>query len=357
MNEVSYRFYTKTSDAWEAMLVDLENAKTSIDFERYIFCCDTVGSRFIETFKRKAKEGVIVRVLTDMVGSFGFYFSPVVKELEAAGVQVKFFNPISPWRIANFTSTFFRDHRKLIIIDNAKAYVGGIGIDAKTADWRDTEVRLEGPIVSELKRLFDRLWLSTLRQKFLTFLKTPFFIKHYEILTNSPRLRQRFIYRAFIENIRLAQKYIYLTTPYFIPDLRFLRVLRLAAKRGVDVRILVPRTSDHAFIDNSTRSYFTLALNAGIKIYLYEPHMLHAKTAVIDDTWSTVGTFNLDNLSFRYNYELNVVSTKSDFIKELHAQFFTDLESSARVHYESWIKRPLLQKFREFITWPFHDIF
>ena len=357
MEDVSYRFYTKTAEAWEAMLRDLEKATVSIDFERYIFCNDAVGQRFIDIFKQKAREGVAVRVLVDMVGSFSFYVSSVVRELEDAGVQVKFFNPISPWRIANFTSNFFRDHRKLIVIDDMIGYIGGTGIDLHTSNWRDTEVRFDGPIVTEMKRLFNRLWLSTLRQKFIRFLRSPFYFKHFDILTNSPRLRERHIYKAMIATIRNATEYVYLTTPYFIPDLRFLRVLRLAAKKGIDVRLVVPKKSDYSFADNSTRSYFTLILKAGVRVYLYEPTMLHAKTVVVDDEWASVGTSNLDNVSFRYNYEMNVASTKPEFISELKQHFLADIEKATEVTYGEWIKRPIIQKCKEFITWPFHDFF
>lgn len=356
MSDISYRFYTRTGDVWEAMLADLAVATTSIDFERYIFCADQIGQRFIDVLKRKAKEGVKIRMLCDMVGSFGFYRSSVVKELEAVGIEVKFFNPISPWRITNITSHFFRDHRKLLIIDNKIGYVGGTGVDQKTAEWRDTEVRFEGEIALEFTRLFEWLWKSTLRQKFIRFKKTTLYVKHFDTLINSPRFRQRYIYRTLVNTMRAATRSVYITTPYFIPDLRILRVLRILAKRGVDVRILVPEHSDYSFIDNSTKSYFSLVLRSGVRIYLYKPNMLHTKSVVIDDEWGTVGTFNFDTLSFRYNFEVNVVSTKQDFVATLKDHFINDLLSSSELTKSAWAERPLVQKIKEFITWPFHGL-
>jgi len=358
MSGINYKFYTKTDTAWEAMLADLERASVSIDLERFIFFPDTVGTRFIDLLIRKSRQGIKVRILLDMVGSYWFYRSTaILNDLAKAGVQVKFFNPISPWRITNVTSYFFRDHRKFLIIDGKIGYIGGTGIDEKTKDWRDTEVCFEGDLVADFTLLFDRLWESTLKQKFMRFNMLPLKQSGFWVLTNSPRFGERRIYRAYLKNIRQSRNYIYLTTPYFIPDLRFLTALRRAARRGVDVRILVPRGSNHSFVDNSTRSYFTLALRAGIRIYLYEPGMLHAKTAVIDDAWSAIGTFNLDNLSFHYNYEAVVISTEKDFIRTLKDHFINDREVASEVYYEEWIRRPFLDKVREFITWPFHDLF
>lgn len=354
--DTAYQFFTDTSRAWEAMLEDISKATTSVELERYIFLDDEIGGRFLGLLKTKALSGVKVRILLDMVGSFLLYISPKTKELTDAGIEIKFFNPISPWRIANVTSNFFRNHRKLLIIDDAVVYIGSSGIDQKTILWRETEVRCVGTIALDFKNTFETLWQSTLRQKFLRFKQLPTSTKNFEVMSNSPRFRERVLYHTYIEKIRRASSYIYLSTPYFIPDIRFFRALRLQARRGVDVRIIIPRTSDYSIIDNSNRSYFTLALQAGIKIYLYEPSMFHAKTATIDD-WATVGTFNLDQLSFRFNYEINLTSTEPKFIDSLKNQFLEDCTHATEVKYDEWIKRPFIQKLKEFITWPFHSFF
>lgn len=340
------------------MLSDCRRAVRTIDIERYIFCCDTIGNQFIEVFLRKAREGVRVRIIADMVGSFDFYRSGIVQKLEAAGVEVRFFNPISAWRIDGFTANFFRDHRKIMIVDDAVGYIGGVGIDAKTALWRDTEARLEGVVAGEMSHMFSRMWANAGRKKMFFKFKRPTIVaRTTNILPNAPRRGQRHVYHAYLDAIRSSARYVYLATPYFIPDIKFLRAVRLAAKRGVDVRLIVPSFSDHAFIDNSTRSYFTLLLTSGVKVYLYKDSMMHAKTAVIDDVWATVGSFNLDNLSFRYNYEANVISTDRQFIEGIRTQFTTDLTYCRRVEYEEWIHRPLMSKIKEFVTWPFHAIF
>jgi cardiolipin synthase len=308
MPEVTTQFYTKTSDAWDTMLSDIKSAKESIDIEQYIFVVDAVGKRFLNLLIDKARDGVKVRLLCDTVGSYTFYRSPIPEELKRVGIEVKFFNPISPWRIANFTSNFFRDHRKIMIIDNAIGHIGSDCVDERMRNWRDTHMRVIGPIVTDLKETFEVVWSHVQNIFRIRFRRIIHFVKKFDLLTNSPSLRQRYVYQAMINNIRNAQKYIYLTTPYFVPDTRLFRVMRLAAKRGVDVRLLLPSMADHIFIDHARESYFTLALKSGIKIYLYYPEMMHAKAAVIDDVWATAGSYNLDNLSAIFNLESNIAS-------------------------------------------------
>lgn len=350
------QFYLDSKSTWKAMLTDIASARRTIDIERYIFVCDEIGRRFIDALITKAKEGVRVRILCDMVGSYSFYRSTIPEELQRVGIEVAFFNPINIWRLGNFTSNFFRDHRKILTIDSAIGYMGGVGIQDMFADWRDTEVRIEGPLVAQMEQSFSRIWRAASQRRFLRFRRPDLFVKNFGVVTNSPHFGQRFLYRALIDAIRSAKHTLYLTTPYFIPDIRMLRVIRLAAKRGVDVRLLVPSYADHYMITSARQSYFTLLLNAGIKIYRYQGTMLHAKTVTIDGEWGTVGSFNLDNLSFLFNYEANIVSTDKNFVESLQAHFLQDIKQAEKVEYETWIKRPLVQKIQEALTWPFHDI-
>ncbi len=164
------------------------------------------------------------------------------------------------------------------------------------------------------------------------------------------------MYNELIDVIRNAKKYIYLTTPYFVPDLRLLRVIRLAAKRGVDVRLLVPYYSGTAIVDLAGQSHFTLLLKAGVKIFRYRENMLHAKTAVIDGSWGTAGSLNLDSLSFSFNYELNVVSHDTEFVEELKNNFLEDLKESKQVNASEWYNRYFWRKILEGITWPLHRL-
>jgi cardiolipin synthase len=289
MSQVKVDFYTKTSDAWQAMLEDIRNAKHSIAMEQYIFFMDSIGHQFIELLKQKAKEGVKVRLMFDSVGSYTFYRSAMPDFLRGLGLEIRFFNPISPWRITNFTANLFRDHRKILIVDDEVAQLGGVGIQDFMAGWRDTHMRITGPFVAHIKQSFEDLWEGANKKVYIRYTKLPSFVKKFDILTNSPSIRQRYMYHVLLAHINNAKKYVYLTTPYFIPDIPLYRALYLAAKRGVDVRVLVPEVADHLFVNHARESYFTLALKAGIKIYVYKPVMMHAKTAVIDDEWATAG--------------------------------------------------------------------
>ena len=336
------------------MFADCEQAKVSIDFEQYIFEHDAIGAKFMHLLERKAAEGVKVRLLCDTAGSYNFYNSVHHRHLLRMGVEVEFFNIISPWRINNYSSWLFRDHRKVLVVDSHIGYIGGVGIHQRMHNWRDTHVRIEGSVVHELQYIFDQMWNRTKEGVFFRFKKPQPSTKNFYFLTNSPRFHQRFIYHNLIDAIRGAERSIYLTTPYFIPDLRLLRVLRLAARRGVDVRLIVPNASDHPIVDIATQSYFWILLKAGVKVYEYRDHVLHAKTTIIDDDWGSVGSSNLDNLSLVFNYEANLVSTNHTFVHELRGHFLADLERSHKISFKAWKERSLIQKIAEIVSWPIH---
>lgn len=363
---IQWQFFLHSRDAWERMLDDCRSAEVSIDMEQYIFEHDEIGKRFIQVLEQKAREGVRVRLLCDAAGSYNLFNSIHAKRLIEHGVEVLFFNPIRPWRINNYSSWFFRDHRKVLVIDSHIGYIGGVGVHQRMRDWRDTQVRIEGPVVHELEYVFDQMWNRTREGKFFRFSK-PFFTleqqeagklhattKYFYFLTNSPRFHQRFIYHSLIDAIRSARSCVYLTTPYFIPDLRLVRVLRLAARRGIDVRLIVPDTSDHPIVDAATQSYFWIMLKAKVKIYLYRDHVLHAKTVVIDDDWASVGSANLDSLSLLLNYEANLASTNRAFVGELKTHFMNDLRHSREVVLVEWKKRSWVRKLFEAVSWPIH---
>jgi cardiolipin synthase len=356
MEETSWKFYLTASEAWEAMLEDCAKAQVCIDFEQYILSNDEIGKKFFEVFLAKVKAGVKVRLLCDSAGSHGFHNSGSAKALIKAGVMINFFNPISPWRLKNFTSLFFRDHKKILIIDSKIGYTGGVGIEKVMANWRDTHIRIVGPIVHEMQYVFNRMWKIVEYGIFLKFRFPYSFPGAFRFFTVSPHFRQRFFYRRLINKIKSAKNFIYLTTPYFVPNQRFFISLTRAARRGVDIRLIVPKNSDHPFVDAASRSYFGLALKAGIKIYLYKDNVMHAKTAVIDDNWASVGSANLDNMSMLLNYEANLVSEDHKFIGELKDHFINDLMFASELSLEDWQGRSIFQKIYELITWPFHSL-
>lgn len=338
------------------MLADCEAATKTIDIEQYIFNPDVIGSRFIKILEAKRKEGVKVRIICDAVGSHSLRNSEILERLTQQGIQVRFFNPVKPWRVGNFSSWFLRDHRKLLIIDKNILHAGGVGIDDRMDGWRDTNVRLEGEVALQADAIFEQIWQFP-KRKFLKFDPRVTQNIEFSFLVNSPRYRSRYIYKSLLRAIKNAQNYLYISTPYFVPSIRIFRALNKAARRGVDVRLLLPEKSDVYVADIAAGSYFALALRAGIKIYLYNPKIiLHSKTAVCDNNWGSVGSANLDNLSMLLNHEGNVISRNPEFIKELKSQFLTDLKNSKSLTRTEWKKRSILRKVLEFITWPLHQV-
>ena len=357
MSETTWKFHTRSAEAWDSMYADCVAATKCIDLELFIFGIDGVGKRFSEVLRKKQKEGVVVRIICDAVGSFDLLNSDIEKSLIADGIKIKFFNPINPWRVGNFSSWFLRDHRKLLLVDRAVAHTGGVGLEDRMANWRDTTVRIMGPVVAEMQADFDQMWALIPKRTFSHL--RPVFTdgEAFSFLTNSPRFRRRYIYHDLRKTIRAAKKYIYLTSPYFVPSIKIFTALRKAARRGVDVRLLLSKQSDVRTADIATGSYFLLALHAGIKIYLYDPAtVFHAKTGMIDDIWGSVGSANMDNLSLLLNFEGNIKSSDLEFITGLKQQFMDDLSRAQIVTKEDWARRPFLLKVLETITWPIHGI-
>ncbi len=353
MNSTRWHFYIRTDDTWRALKEAFLNAKKSIDIEQYIWEFDEIGQEFLELLIKKHEEGVRIRILCDMAGSYNFYASSVPQTLREIGIEIRFFNIIKPWRVHTFLSWFFRDHRKLVVIDGNLGFVGGVGIREDMKKWRDTHVKVWGDISLEMSTAFDEMWNLSGEKKFIKrFRSTKHFVKGFQFVTNSPYIRKRFLYQQIIDAIRNAKSYVHLTTPYFVPDRRLRRILRLAAQRGIDVKVLLPKESDVKIVDIAGASSYEKLLTAGVRIFHYEGEILHAKTAVIDGNWATVGSFNLDSLSFIYDYEANIISTNTEFSEELESYFKNDILISKEITLAEWLKRPFIQKLKEFLTLP-----
>jgi cardiolipin synthase A/B len=338
-----WHFQLTPGQAWDRMYEACADARTSIAFEQYILSDDVCGRRFADVLMERARRGVRVRVLCDMLGSLSFYNGALPDRMRAAGCDVRFYNPLSPWRMNHMPSWSRRDHRKIAVIDDRTAFVGGVCIDETMREWRDTHVGIEGPVVVEVRDAFDRLWdhVGGLGRRPV---RRSIGLDDMAFLTNEPHIHRNPIYRQFLVAIARARHYIYLTTPYYVPDHRFFRHLRRARRRGVDVRLLMPETSDHYLVHLASRSYWGPALKAGIRVFAYRPTIIHSKTIVIDDRWSTVGSSNLDYLSFFGNQEGNLIATMPDFALDLKQQFLDDLEDAREVTLEEWKNRPFIEK-------------
>ena len=346
-----WSLYASNEDAWKAILADCAAAKTSIALEQFIFAKDEMGEKLIDICAERAADGVEVRFLWDAYGSFTFWGSNIVEELRGKGIRLVFWKTLVPAynSVPNIRSWFLRNHRRTLVIDEKIGYTGSICIRDNMKDWRDTNARFEGPVVASMQEAFDRMWARALKHKRTPILKLPR-DPEFSYVTNSPGPSKRRMYRALVDAIRGAERYVYLTTPYFVPTHRLLRVIKLAAYRGLDVRLLLPERSNYYSVDLGAQSFFATLLGSGVRIFLYpnkNGRIIHGKTAVIDGTWATVGSLNLDNVSLLYNFEANIVATNSRFVEEVSAQFIRDTAISKEVDPAQWKGRFFIEKLPE----------
>ena len=348
--ETRWTLHWHSHTAWEAMLAACDGAKKTIRFEQFSFESfkeGEIGRRFVELFVRKARQGVKVRLLVDSIGSTELLRSSMVAMMGQAGVEVEWNTVGAPWRPLRFLLHLVRNHRKLVVVDHEVAFVGGVIVNERARNWRDTQIELRGRIVQELKVAFDDLWYSV-RGGDESLLDVPGERQNgFEVAVNTPGITHRRIRNDLVGKIRRARKRIWITVPYFSPDRGLLRMLKRAVRRGVDTRILLPKNSDQLAADLAARSYFTSLLRSKIRIFLYEGEVLHAKTAIVDHAWATIGSANLDPLSLYYNHELNLHTIRSDVVAALREQFLKDLESAEEISLQQWRLRPWYEKMLE----------
>lgn len=321
-------------DAWDGVFADLRAARDSIDFEQYIVGNDATGHALIDLCAAKAAEGVRVRVLLDAIGCRKLRASGHWKSVVEAGGEVRFYNVLTLRHLLRWPPVVHRDHRKAVVIDGRIGWVGGACFEARMRDWRDTMIRLEGAEVGStiacVRCCFDAAWRRAVA--FDRRVAAPDDAgagrgTTFQYVVNAPRPpHHRALYEALTGQVRNAQGSLRLTTPYFVPDHRFMRELIDAHRRGVTVTLMVPAVSDHPPMDVLSRAFSLRMSRAGITVRYFRPRMLHAKTAIIDDTLAFAGSLNLDRLSFRINVESAVVSRDPAFVAALTRQFEADLE-------------------------------
>lgn len=352
--EHRYQFYLHAHEAWEAIYQACAAAEVSIVFEHFIFVDDESGRPFIDLFKAKARAGVKIRMILDALGSSQAWPGALVAELTAAGIEVEIFNTLIPGTVRYLRTWYFRDHRKIVVVDSRVAFTGGVCFQEHMRYWRDTCGRIEGPVVGEVEAAFDRMWRRA--QK-----KRPRQRETYQrlapgrpfvFLTHQPLPRRRFLYYEFLTRIRRAQRSIRLTTPYFVPNHKLARALGRAARRGVAVSLLIPAQSDQPLIDLAAQTYFTRLLRDGVKIYRGAGVFNHTKAGTVDDEWGTLGSLNLDFASLRYNFEANLLTTDPGFIAALDQQFAADCAEAQTVNFADWQKRSYYRQLLELLVRP-----
>ena len=340
--------FSEGDGLFAAMLADIHGARERVWLETYIFADDAIGRELVAALEACAARGLDVRVRVDAFGSYFDFSGSSARRLRGAGVQ---FHRSHPWEWRRPWTFHRRNHRKLLVVDRSSAYLGGFNISELNsrkahgeARWRDTHLRLTGPIVDECAASYaafsrgDLGWCGDERRPL-------------HLLTNhAHRYRHRLRYvlsRRFAE----ARERIWLTTPYFVPDSATQRWLCVAAARGVDVRVLVPGKNDVRLVQWAGRAAYSRLLRAGARLFEYQPRTLHAKTVLVDEDWSTVGTANFDYRSFFINYELNLVARSTRLNAELASLFENDLHAASEIRERPWVGRPWTNRVAEFIGW------
>jgi cardiolipin synthase len=351
---------------YRSMLEAIRAARDHIHLETYIFASDEIGREFAAALMERRGAGVAVRVLYDALGSFESE-AAFFQDLESAGVEIAVYRALDDPAALSTLNT--RDHRKILVVDGTVAFTGGINVsrtyssssggskreDPVADGWRDTHIRVEGPAVAGFQQLFLANWRAQGKdlqdrgsffppptgrgEELLQILQASGVERGY-----SP------IYHAYLRAMELATERIWITQAYFAPDERFLDTLRQAARRGVDVRVLVPGVTDIDMILFASRARYGELLYDGVRLFETQDTVLHAKTAVIDGIWSTVGSSNLDYRSFLHNDEVNAIVLGARFGQLMESQFSKDAAAAKPVLLEEWRHRPLRERALETLS-------
>lgn len=357
------RIFDNGKEKFDILIQDLRRARRFIYLQYYIFEDDRIGNTIADILISKAKSGVKVKVIYDHLGNFKvkrkFY-----RRMREAGVEVYPFFKISFLHLGARIN--WRNHRKLCLIDGRVGYIGGMNVADRYIDggkfgvWRDIHLRVTGPILRSFNHSFCYDWNFMGRPIPDDF--TPVDAKAsdgeigMQLITSGPTGQWGNISLMFLKAIGNAKKSIYLQTPYFLPTEGLLRALQAAALSKIDVRVMIPRKSDSAMLRHASFSYIKDCLRAGIKVYLYEPGMLHGKVIIVDDDFVTVGSTNFDFRSFEHNFEANLFVYSKDFNARMTDIFMRDLEESTRVLPYDWEHRPRIDKMKQSVMRLFSPI-
>lgn len=346
-------FFFSGHDYFASLKAAIASATRCIDVEMYIFADDRIGREIADLLARKAYAGVKVRVLYDSVGSQGggTQLFDLMAENE---VVLQEFNPTFPFP----TNLRRRNHRKVIIVDGSVGFLGGFNF--MDVDWRDTAVRTQDPeLLGELNRLFELAWegknfkLREMARRKLrrggwklggVHVVPSYGVRHFTLIR-----------QEYIASIYQARHRIWITNSYFVPDRGLLRALRRAARRGVDVRVLTAGLTDVRVARWAGQAVYSRLLRAGVRIFEYQPRVLHAKSMVVDETWFTVGTSNLDHLSLFHNLEVNLFGAESLSACLLAEQFGKDQADSKEILLADWKRRSRWVKLREKFFYAFRS--
>lgn len=335
------------------MLAAIDEAQEIIYLEMYLFESGQLATQYIQALLRAVQRGVRVYLVLDDFGTRGLLETDR-QQLSQSGIEIQFYNIVRWYPFSRWKKNIVRDHRKFLLIDNSCGFTGGAGITdvfiehAGTPAWRETMLLIRGPVLADCQRLFERQW-RWLGGKALDEAKRPPPPPAGELpvqLVVSRGFSGGAIYRGIKQAIRRTQRRLWLSTPYFIPSRRIRRALQRAARRGVDVRLLLPGQSDHPAVQLASQRHYTGLLRAGVKIYEYRPGVLHSKVLLCDD-WVSIGSSNYDRFTMRWNIEANLIIPSAEFAHRVSQQFEVDFNHSEVIRLESWQQRKLWLRLRQ----------
>lgn len=347
-------------EIFPAVLDAIRSARRTITYAQYYFEDGPVAQEMVDALADRCLDGVGVNILLDGFGSLNMP-PQYVERLRRAGCHVAYFRPLGPLRLLRYNH---RNHRRILVVDGRIGFTGGSGVSRKwmgngrvANHWRDTDVRLQGPIVEYLQGAFAENWLEATG---IVLGGEAYFPRplpaagnaYAQVVRSSPAGGGFAMYTMFLLAIASARRSIYLTNPYFVPDDAMTEALLAAVRRGVRVVVLVPGAIDHNLVRQASRGNFGPLLRGGIEIYEYRAALLHSKTMVVDGVWATVGSTNLDNRSFALNDELNVIVYDAAVARQLERVFQEDLAHSVKVEYQDWRQRGFTDRLLELLAWP-----
>ena len=356
------------AEIFPSRLEAIRGARHTITFAQYFYETGAVAKELAEALADRCRAGVGVNVLLDAVGAFSMP-REYAELMERSGCHVAWFRPLTPWQVITpWTLPFFnkRLHRRIVVIDGRVGFTGGSGISEKWEGdgrregyWRDTDVRVEGPVVHQLQAAFAESWRETTGMVLGGDAYFPALDDrgsvYAQVVKSSPAGGAFEAYMLFLLSIESARRSILLTNPYFVPDDRMKEALLRAVRRGVHVVVLVPGKIDHNLVRQASRGMLGDMLRAGIEIWEYRAALLHSKTMIVDGILATVGSTNLDNRSFALNEELNLTVYDRDVAQRLEKVFEEDLKVSSRLTYEMWSNRGVVGRVLELLTVPIRD--
>ena len=339
-----------------ALLDAVAAATNSVNLETYILAADEVGTRLARALVAARERGVTVNLMYDSYGSRDLP-DAFIAQLRSAGIATLEFNPLDPRDTRGAWEPNHRDHRKLLIVDGRTAILGGANIRRPPSvdgerRWRDTDVLVKGPVVTQFQDLFVASWLAESATPMAPAFYYPSLSKvgDQQVRAVGEGPDSDNIYAALTAAISKARTSVHLTTPYFVPDPRLLTAIQNASRRGVEVALMLPSDSDVPAALAAARSYYDELMAAGVTVYELQGALLHAKTAVVDHSWSTIGSANLDMRSFLFNREVNAVVLGHDFGTKMEVLFFQDVANSVRIDEGKWRMRGIRARFAELIA-------